>query len=377
MLLSIVIVFLTVIFIIKIQDVKSPLLQKCFNWFPPILFAYMIPALITHTFNLNLANSEIHIYSKGFIIPLTILSVMSALSLSQLKIVGIKPIVLFVSGSFIIATLPPILIFLLRLLSPDLGIQIINEELWKGLVTIVGSWIGGSTSQLVLKEVVECSEELFAAILVLDNILVNIWTILMFQFIKRSDQINNYFGISSEKPPVSEFEDAPVSKIQSGFTIMIVFLISFSFFFIEISFLSKIILLSIIGLALGNLIKNWDHKIILKVGSKLILIIMATLGLKLNFYSLGIPSALVGITLIWLVLHYLGMMIVSYYLRIHMAWVPIASMANLGGISTAPAVTAAYEKQWMPHAIVLAILSMVSGTAWGLFTTFLFGLLKP
>ena len=63
--------------------------------------------------------------------------------------------------------------------------------------------------------------------------------------------------------------------------------------------------------------------------------------------------------------------------RIHMAWVPIASMANLCGISTAPAVKAAFEKQWMPHAIVLAILSMVSGTAWGLFTTFLFGLLQP
>jgi uncharacterized membrane protein len=52
-------------------------------------------------------------------------------------------------------------------------------------------------------------------------------------------------------------------------------------------------------------------------------------------------------------------------------------MANLCGISTAPAVTAAFKKQWMPHAIVLAILSMVSGTAWGLFTMFLFGLLQP
>ena len=35
------------------------------------------------------------------------------------------------------------------------------------------------------------------------------------------------------------------------------------------------------------------------------------------------------------------------------------SMANLGGISTAPAVTAAYEKKWMPHAIVLSILSII------------------
>jgi uncharacterized membrane protein len=61
-------------------------------------------------------------------------------------------------------------------------------------------------------------------------------------------------------------------------------------------------------------------------------------------------------------------------LRLNMAWVPIASMANLGGISTAPAVTAAYNEEWMPHAVVLAILSMVSGTAWGAVTIFLFGL---
>jgi len=54
-----------------------------------------------------------------------------------------------------------------------------------------------------------------------------------------------------------------------------------------------------------------------------------------------------------------------------MAWVPIASMANVGGIATAPAVTAAYEKKWMPHAVLLAILSMVTGTAWGLVAIYL------
>ena len=66
------------------------------------------------------------------------------------------------------------------------------------------------------------------------------------------------------------------------------------------------------------------------------------------------------------------MIIIAYYLKIHSAWIPIASMANLGGISTAPAVTAAYEKKWMPHAVILSILSMVTGTVWGLFTIFLF-----
>ena len=370
--LSILIVVMTVIFITRIQTADSPLLQQIFNWFPPILFAYVIPATITHSFSLDLASSPIHGYSKGLIIPLAILSVMSALSVKQLKMVGVKPIILFVAGSFIIAVLSPVLVLIYQMIDPVAGEKIISEGLWRGLVPIVGSWIGGSTSQLVLKEVVNCSEELFVAILVLDNILVNIWTILMFQFIKRSDQINLWLNIPGENPTLSGSESSRVIPRDTWITIGVISIISFGFYITDMSFLWKVVILSFIGIGLGNLVPKWDHQIVLKLGGKLILIIMATLGLKLNFSAMGIPIALIGISIIWLVLHYVGMMAVAYGLKLHAAWIPIASMANLGGISTAPAVTAAYEKQWMPHAIVLAILSMVTGTAWGLFTIFLF-----
>jgi uncharacterized membrane protein len=66
------------------------------------------------------------------------------------------------------------------------------------------------------------------------------------------------------------------------------------------------------------------------------------------------------------------MMVVARGLKLNMAWVPIASMANVGGISTAPAVTKAYNEEWMPHAILLAILSMVTGTYWGMLSIYLF-----
>ncbi len=297
---------------------------------------------------------------------------MSAMSFSQLKIVGLKPIILFVSGSFIIAILPPVLVKIVGIFNPALYADFMSAELWKGLVPIVGSWIGGSTSQLVLKEVVDCSEELFVSILVLDNILVNIWTIFMFQMIKRSDQINRWLQLPTAKPPLSSYAENDTKK-SSSVTLAVIALVAVCFLIIDISFLSKVVILSIIGLSLGNLVSFWDHKIVLKMGGLLILIIMAILGLKLNFNALEIPTMLILISVIWLVLHYIGMMLIAYYLKIHAAWIPIASMANLGGISTAPAVTAAYEKQWMPHAIVLSILSMVSGTAWGLLTIYLFG----
>jgi len=293
------------------------------------------------------------------------------MSFSQLKIVGLKPIILFVSGSFIIAILPPALVKIIGIFNPALYADFMSAELWKGLVPIVGSWIGGSTSQLVLKEVVDCSEELFVSVLVLDNILVNIWTIFMFQMIKRSDQINRWLQLPTAKPPLSSYAEND-TKESSSATLAVIALVAVCFLIIDISFLSKVVILSIIGLSLGNLVSFWDHKIVLKMGGLLILIIMAILGLKLNFNALEIPTMLILISVIWLVLHYIGMMLIAYYLKIHAAWIPIASMANLGGISTAPAVTAAYEKQWMPHAIVLSILSMVSGTAWGLLTTYLF-----
>ena len=294
------------------------------------------------------------------------------MSFSQLKIVGLKPIILFVSGSFIIAILPPVLVKIVGIFKPALYADFMSAELWKGLVPIVGSWIGGSTSQLVLKEVVDCSEELFVSVLVLDNILVNIWTIFMFQMIKRSDQINRWLQLPTAKPPLSSYAENDTKKSSSA-TLAVIALVAVCFLIIDISFLSKVVILSIIGLSLGNLVSFWDHKIVLKMGGLLILIIMAILGLKLNFNALEIPTMLILISVIWLVLHYIGMMLIAYYLKIHAAWIPVASMANLGGISTAPAVTAAYEKQWMPHAIVLSILSMVSGTAWGLLTIYLFG----
>ena len=98
---------------------------------------------------------------------------------------------------------------------------------------------------------------------------------------------------------------------------------------------------------------------------------MAILGLKLNFSQFQLELGLLSFLVIWLISHFLLMLVVAKLLNANTAWVPIASMANVGGIATAPAVTAAYEEKWMPHAILLAILSMATGTFWGMVTIYL------
>lgn len=367
-------VIFTVVVVLWLGRQKSPFFKRLLDWVPSILFAYIIPAAFTHAFDWDLSGVVLHGWSKTIIIPLAIIMVMSALSFRQLRIVGLRPILLFVAGSFVIAVLAPSLVLTLSWIMPAQYQMIMDQELWKGLVPIVGGWIGGSTSQLVLKELVGCPEGLFLAILVLDNILVNIWTILMFQAIKRSDDLNMRLGITDLIPDFvpDEVDINEKNRMAMWMTLLLsIGAVIVTVLFIK-TFLWQVLLLSILGLILGNVIPNWQHALVLKIGGVLIILIMAILGLKLNFSNFSLPIIIVSIAITWLLLHYLVMVVVAKFLKLHMAWVPIASMANLGGISTAPAVTAAYNEEWMPHAILLAILSMVSGTWWGMLTILLF-----
>ena len=219
--------------------------------------------------------------------------------------------------------------------------------------------------------VINHPENIFLTVLVIDNVLVNIWTILMFQGIKKTDSLNRFFKISNIAMP-ENIEEQKGEKIHPVF----IFLVLLSTIllvnnFIE-SFIVKVIAVSIIGLLFSNLIKKWNINFALRIGSILILLVMAILGLKLKFSAMEFDIAFLGFLVVWLISHVVIMLIAAKLLNVSIAWVPIASMANVGGIATAPAVTAAYEKKWMPHAILLAILSMATGTLWGLVTIFLF-----
>tara|TARA_R110000868_G_scaffold350035_1_gene611305 strand:+ start:529 stop:1656 length:1128 start_codon:yes stop_codon:yes gene_type:complete len=361
-----VIATITVIAVYFLDRWENRHVKSIFDWVPAILLAYIIPAIISFVLNADYSQASIHDFSKDYFIPLAIIAVMSSLSLTQLKAIGLKPLLVFASGSLFIAVFP--ILFLLLFSETELVSEImIQDGYWMGIPPIVGSWIGGSTSQLVLKELVACPENIFLTILVMDNILVNVWTILMFQSIKKSDKFNAWFRVTDIAIP----EDIRVEKgiklyplVSVAIILGIVILCNF---LIE-SFVAKVVLLSFLGLAISNFIKQWNYKFALKAGGILIIVVMAVLGLKLQIATLGFNMPFLGFLVLWLVGHFLFMILIAKLLNVNMAWVPIASMANVGGIATAPAVTAAYNLKWMPHAIVLAILSMATGTFWGMLT---------
>jgi len=148
---------------------------------------------------------------------------------------------------------------------------------------------------------------------------------------------------------------------------VIVLVVALSSLF-DLSFLFKIILFSLLGMLLANLLRFWDHKMLQKLSKLLIIAVMSVLGLKLNLNYLEFNPRLITFLSAWMVLQFGLSFWLALRMNISLVWVPLASMANVGGVSTAPAVASAYDKRLMPHAIVLAIVSMVTGTFWGLIT---------
>lgn len=362
-----------VLFVLYLEQSKS--LEQITRWVPAILFAYLVPAVLNNYW-LHLDNNHpIYSWSSDLALPLTVLCAMASVSLEEIKIVGIKPLVYFLSSSAIIALLPLLLVVIFSVLSPVFHEFLIIENGYTSVFPVIGSWIGGSSSMLVMKELAQTPEDLFLSVLILDNVLVNIWTLFLFQWIKKTPKINNYFNrkpIEHVRPPSNTEEHK--NPFYTLFTLAICFGL---ILIVQLNFLNTIIALSLIGIALGQWISFWDHKLLQKISKVLIVSVMSLLGLKLNFENLSWDPVLLSFLILWLLLQFSLSFWLAYRMKISLVWVPLASMANLGGVSTAPAVAAAYDKRLMPHAIVLAIVSMLTGTFWGLLALQLFKGLIP
>ncbi|MEN8666546.1 MAG: DUF819 family protein, partial [Flavobacteriaceae bacterium] len=241
-------VLVTVLGVYFLDRWEQKYLKKLFDWVPAVLLAYVIPAVVSYVLKVDYSAHSIHSFSKLFFIPLAIVAVMSSLSFAQLKAIGFKPIILFFIGSAIIA-LAPVVFTGFFLGSDFVQNTLISQGYWKGIPPIVGSWIGGSTSQLVLKELVQTEESLFLQVLVMDTVLVNIWTILMFQTIKKSSALNRFFKVEDVAMPLPIVPRK--GKALSGFWVVLILVAAvLAVDFLAPTFVANVLLLSVIGLGI-------------------------------------------------------------------------------------------------------------------------------
>ena len=377
--------------------------KKIYGVIPPLLFCYLIPGFLNSYHIIDGETSGLYRFATNYLLPASLILLLSTANLKAIFGLGNKALILFFTGSIGIVIGGPIALYIVSSLSASFQVAAQEAGYWKGLVTITGSWIGGSSSQLALKEIYGCSEELFVIILVIDALVANVWTALLFYGAGISQKIDAWLGadatlIEEVKKNIlkyKESKDKPAEVKDLTFILGIGFggtavahaLRGFiSSYFIPhkdwlIShglepFASQFLWLILLSTTIGILLSFTRIREMEKLGSTdfatlFIYFLIMTIGMRLDLFTIGANIGLIGVAVIWMLIHITAMIVAAKIIKAPFFFVAVGSQANIGGVATAPAVAAAFHPSLAPVGVLLAVLSHVIGTYAGIISAWL------
>ncbi|MCB0297518.1 MAG: DUF819 family protein, partial [Calditrichaeota bacterium] len=99
-----------------------------------------------------------------------------------------------------------------------------------------------------------------------------------------------------------------------------------------------------------------------KVGSLLLYILIAAVGMKMDLSGVTSNTGLFLVGILWMGFHILTMIIVARLIRAPFFFLAVGSQANVGGVASAPIVASAFHPSLAPVGVLLAVLGYALGT---------------
>ena len=398
---GILITWLLIVF--KTSKSEHPVLVKFFNIVPSLLLCYIFPAALNSLGVVSGEESGLYKMATNYLLPCLLVLLTSTVDLKSIARLGKKALITFASVTVGIIVGAPIAFGLVMLLSPSFKEQAIANEYWKGLVTISGSWIGGSSSQLALKEIYGCNEALFAVILVVDAVISNTWTACLIYGAAYKDKIDKWLqadnsSIEEVKQRILAYREEPdrPANLMDITTIFALgfgggalahagaYLISsqlaphkmalavYGFVAFTSNFLWVVILSTTLGIGLSfTKLRKLEKLGTTDMATFFMYFLIMTIGMRLDLSKLGSNLGLFAVAAIWMLIHVLFMVVTAKIIKAPYFFIAVGSQANIGGVSTAPAVASVFHPALAPVGVLLAVLSHILGTYGGLITAWL------
>lgn len=399
--LGILLVLLTAIF--RTARSGRPFWQRLYAYVPSLLLCYLLPATMNSLGVISGERSGLYAVSTTYLLPAALILLTATADLRAIWRLGRKALITFLSGTVGIIVGGPIAFWTVMALLPGFREQAIANDYWKGLVTISGSWIGGSSSQLALKEIYGCSERLFAIMLVVDAVVANGWTACLIWGAAHRDKIDHWLradtrSIEDVKERILAYReepDRPANLLDLSTILALGFgggalahalayglsttlqphkatLAQYGLDPFTSNFLWVVILSTSLGIAVSFTRLHKLEKLgTTDLAQLFVYFLIMTIGMRLDLSNVGGNPGLFLVAAIWMLIHVTAMLVTARLIRAPYFFVAVGSQANIGGVSTAPAVAAIFHPALAPVGVLLAVLSHVLGTYGGLLTAWL------
>lgn len=340
--------------------------------------------------------SRLYFMASRYLLPASLVLLTLSISLKEVIQLGPKALIMFGTATLGVVIGGPIALLVMDSIAPD----VIAGNVWRGMTTIAGSWIGGGANQAAMYEVFGTdavtgesgliSSKLYGAMITVDVIVAEIWMMFLLLGVGKSESIDKWLkadasSVETLKNKMHEFS-LSVARIPSFNDLIIILGLAFgavglshlaadtiapwmkqfpwaSDFSLTSGFFWLIVIATTIGLLLSfTKAKKLEGAGASKIGSVFIYILVASIGMKMNILEIFDNPGLFLVGLIWMAIHVGLLFLMAKLIRAPFFFLAVGSKANIGGAASAPVVAAAFHPSLAPVGVLLAVLGYALGT---------------
>ncbi len=255
---------------------------------------------------------------------------------------------------------------------------VLDDQAWKALGALSGSWTGGSANMVALQGILQAPEDVFGYVLIVDTVLYSVWLLLLFSsagFVERFNRWTKAETTKFETQDDAEEEERPIDLVS------LMGLLGFSLFVSSVAgwiggqlpeigevvnaTTWTILIVSVLGLIIATtpMSKAAGSR---EIAMVMLHVIIGIIASGSDFSALTQAPIYLAVGILVLIVHLVVMLGYAKLTRTELFNVAVASAGNMGGPASAPVVAGAFNSQLVPVGVLYALLGAFSGTFVGL-----------
>lgn len=338
-------------------------------------------------------HSELYFMASRYLLPASLILLCLSIDLKGIMRLGPKSLIMFFAATIGIVIGGPIALMIALNFFPN-AFAASPEEVWRGLSTVAGSWIGGGANQTAMKEIYQVGDNLFASMIVVDVIVANIWMGFLLYGAGISDKVDRWLKADSSaiedlKQRIQDFR-GKIERIPTSTDVFKLLAVGFggvalahwgsdvitpwmkgfsdtlssmNLHSLMSGFFWLIVISTTVGVGLSfTRYRKLEGVGASRMGSVFIYILVATIGMKMNLAEIGPNLGLFIIGLIWMLTHVIILLVTAKIIKAPFFFVAVGSQANVGGAASAPIVASAFNPALAPVGVLMAVVGYALGT---------------
>jgi uncharacterized membrane protein len=349
---------------------------KFFKYVPAVVLIYFV-AMLLSTFGVWQKTDDVNLYYKifkGNLLPAMIFLMLLRCDLRRILKLGPKMLLGFFAASFSIGIgfIVTYLIFK----------GFYETETWKAFAALCGSWMGGTGNMVAIQGALNVPDSKLGYTLLMDSINYAIWVMILLALVPHAakfakwtkadtsviDEVGEQLASAQEKMRKNiEFPDLILLVGTSLFVAAVASFLSGKF--PQSDFLSgttwQVIIVTMAGIigAMTPLAKVPGSS---QISNTMLYTIVALIASRANFAELTQAPLYIISGFVILGIHALILAIIAKIFKLDLFTCGVASLANIGGVASAPILAAAYSEALIPIGVLMAMMGYIVGTGGGL-----------